>query len=544
MSRKAEKKEPVFNLHSFNEMLLFCRDNFGESPAFSFRIRKEEKQTVSFNSFYSDVSRLSGAFSRLGLSGKRIALIGANSYEWIVSYFSVVCIGASVVPVDKEIPENELSSVFKRSGCAAVIYSTEYAEKTEACVRKDKLSLFPLRRIKELMKTEPDGFHLPDCLPRDTEAAVVFTSGTTGQSKGVLLSHENIISDAVAAARAVENYKKCLLILPAHHMFGLVAGILVPMLKGCELFISSSVRRLAKDVAFFRPQALVLVPIMAETMYKKIWASAEAAGKSKRMKSAIRLSRFLLKFHIDARRKIFREILASLGGELEGIVCGGAAVSEDCVNGFSDFGIDFFNGYGITECAPVVCVNRKNRCRARSVGQPLCCNEIRITDKDENGIGNIEVKGSNVFSGYLDSPDSEHSKTADGWFQTGDRGKTDMDGFLYLTGRKKNLIILSNGKNVSPEEIENALSHHNCIREIVVYEKGGKITAEIFPEGKNTAEQTEKTVNEAVDAYNRSVPTYKNIERVIIREHEFSKTPTMKIKREYETIKKGDNVHA
>lgn len=543
MSRKAEKKEPVFNLHSFNEMLLFCRNTFGEAPAFSFRVGKEEKQTVSFSDFYSDVSRLSAAFFRLGLSGKRIALIGENSYEWIVSYFSVVCIGSAVVPVDKEIPEDELASVFKRSGCVAVIYSAEYAEKTEACARKDKLMLFPLPEIKKLMKTEPDGFHLLDCLPGETEAAVVFTSGTTGQSKGVLLSHENIISDAVAAARAVENYKKCLLILPAHHMFGLVAGILVPMLKGCELFISSGVRRLTKDIAFFRPQALVLVPVMAETIYKKIRATAEAAGKSKKMERALRLSRFLLKLHMDIRRKLFRDVLSSLGGELEGIVCGGAAVSEECVKGFSDFGIDFFNGYGITECAPVVCVNRKNRCRSLSVGQPLCCNEIRITDKDENGIGNVEVKGANVFLGYLDSSESESGKTYDGWFRTGDLGKTDKDGFLYLTGRKKNLIILSNGKNVSPEEIENSLSRSDCIREIVVYEKDGKITAEIFPEKKNTAEQTEKTVNEAVDAYNRSVPAYKNIEKVIIREHEFSKTPTMKIKRKYETIAKGDNIH-
>ncbi|MGN1443561.1 MAG: AMP-binding protein [Acutalibacteraceae bacterium] len=541
MRRKTEAEDQTFNLHSFNEMLRFCRDTFGEAPAFSFKANKEEKQTISFNSFYSDVRRLSGAFYHLGLLRKRVALIGPNSYEWIVSYFSVVCIGSTVVPVDKEVPEDELSSLLKRSRCTAVIYADEYAEKVEACAIDTML--FPLCRIQTLMKTDCGGFLLDDSLPPETEASIVFTSGTTGQSKGVILSNENLVSDAAAAAEAVENYKKCLLILPAHHTFGLVAGIFVPMLKGCELFISSSVRHLSKDIAFFRPQALVLVPVMAETINKKIWATAEAEGKSQKIKSAIRLSRFLLKLHIDIRRKIFGEILDSLGGELEGIVCGGAAIDDEYVKGFFDFGIDFFNGYGITECAPVVCVNRKKSRRPLSVGQPLCCNAIRITDADENGIGNVEVKGSNVFSGYLDSPEEEHNSICGGWFQTGDLGRTDQDGFLYLTGRKKNLIILSNGKNVSPEEIENVLIHNQYIGEIVVYESDGKITAEIFPDQKNCTKETEKTIHEAIDRYNRSVPAYKNIEKVIIRESEFPKTATMKIKRKYENVKKGDAVH-
>ncbi len=543
MRRNEKNPKPSLPLHSFNEMLRFCRDTFGEQPAFSFKVNRQDKRTVSYHAFFRDVERLSGSFSHLGLSKKRIALIGANSYEWIVSYFAVVCLGSAVVPVDKEIPQAELSSILQRSGCAAVIYSEEYAEKAEAAAQ-GKLILFPLSKIRSLMKTDCRDFRLADSLPPGTEACVVFTSGTTGQSKGVLLSHENLVSDAVACARAVEDYKKCLLILPAHHTFGLVAGILVPMLKGCELFISSSVRRLSKDIAFFRPQVLVLVPVMAETLYEKIRAAAEAGGKSEKFAKAVRLSSFLLKFHIDLRRKLFREVIDSLGGELQGIVCGGAAIRPECAEGFIRFGIDFFGGYGITECSPVVSVNRQNACRPLSVGQPLSCNQIRITDQDENGVGNVEVKGSNVFSGYLDSPEEETDSFNDGWFRTGDIGKTDKDGFLYLTGRKKNLIILSNGKNVSPEEIETALSQSPAISEIVVYEKGGKITAEIFPDKAVCDGQAEKTVNDAVNAFNRSVPSYKNIEKVVIRDCEFPKTTTMKIKRTYETKEKGDKVNA
>ena len=257
------------------------------------------------------------------------------------------------------------------------------------------------------------------------------------------------------------------------------------------------------------------------------------------LKKAIRLSRILLKLGIDVRRKLFREILDSLGGELEGIVCGGAAVDPDCASGFEDFGIGFFSGYGITECSPIVSVNRKGANKIGSVGQPLSCNSIRITEKDENGVGNVEVKGTNVFSGYLDGKQNEKESFDNDWFRTGDLGRLDEDGFLTLTGRKKNLIILSNGKNVSPEELENALIHSRYISEVVVYEKDKKITAEIFPDRELCGGQTEEKLYEAVDGFNKTVPVYKNIEKVVIRDSAFPKTTTLKIKRKYES-KKGD----
>ena len=538
MNRPCRKPDRIESFESFNEMLRFCAERYGNKTAFSFKCAKDEKKSVSFAGFYSDVKKIGFELTRSGLAGQRIALIGENSYEWIACYFACVCLGGAVIPLDKELSENELSSLLKRSGAKAVFCSKGCTEKAEAAA-ENGLTVIPTQKIRLILNKSSSGFSLEKSIPPDTLAGVVFTSGTTGDSKGVLLTHKNLVSNAVAACEAVEDYTKCLLILPLHHTFGLVAGVLVPMLKGCEVFISAGLRRLTKDIAFFRPQAIVVVPVMAETVYKKIRANAEANGKSKMLKKAIRLSRILLKLGIDVRRKLFREILDSLGGELEGIVCGGAAVDPDCASGFENFGIGFFSGYGITECSPIVSVNRKGANKIGSVGQPLSCNSIRITEKDENGVGNVEVKGTNVFSGYLDGKQNEKESFDNDWFRTGDLGRLDEDGFLTLTGRKKNLIILSNGKNVSPEELENALIHSRYISEVVVYEKDKKITAEIFPDRKYCDGQTEKKLYEAVDGFNKTVPVYKNIEKVVIRDSAFPKTTTLKIKRKYEN-KKGD----
>lgn len=526
---------------SFHQMLLFCAERFAEKTAFSFRAGKDSVKRVCFSAFLADVRKVAAFFSRSGLSGKRIALVGENSYEWIVSYFACVCLRGVTVPLDKELSAGELSELLKRSRCDAVFYAKDYEEKIKAAAEENGLTRISASEVRQIIESGQESCDLDENIPPDTLASIVFTSGTTGDSKGVLLTHENLISDALSAADAVEDYQKCLLVLPAHHTFGLVAGIFVPMLKGCEVFICSSLRRTARELLFFKPQVLVAVPVIAETMYKKILTAAEAQGKLQRLKKAVRLSSFLLKFKIDIRKRLFHEVTASLGGALEGIVCGGAAVDLDCARGFQSLGIDFLNGYGITECSPIVSVNRKKANRIGSVGQPISCNSVRITGKDRNGIGSIEVKGKNVFGGYLGSGSAGFDAE---WFPTGDLGRIDRDGYLYITGRKKNLIILSNGKNVSPEELENSLIHNQYIREIVVYEADGKITAEIFPDMTCCGGQIEKTINEAVNAFNKTVPAYKNIEKVIIRESEFPKTAIRKIKRKYEKEEQGETQNA
>lgn len=540
MSVTNKKPSAYRHADNFGRLLHFCADIYGEKTAFSFKCGKEEKKTVSYSALFADVKKTAAFFSRSDLKGKRIALVSENCYEWIVSYFACVCLGGAAVALDKELSAGELSELLKRSRCHAVFYSKGYEEKVKAAAEENGLTQISASEVRQIIESGQESCDLDENIPPGTLASIVFTSGTTGDSKGVMLTHENLLSDAAAAADAVENYQKCLLVLPAHHTFGLVAGILVPMLKGCEVFICSSLRRITRELAFFQPQVLVVVPVIAETMYQKILTAAEAQGKTDKLKKAVRLSSFLLKCGIDIRKRLFRQVTASFGGALEGIVCGGAAVDPDCARGFQSLGIDFLNGYGITECSPIVSVNRKKANRIGSVGQPISCNSIRITEKDNDGIGNIEVKGKNVFGGYLDS---DSAGVDDGWFKTGDLGRIDKDGFLYITGRKKNLIILSNGKNVSPEELENSLIHNKYIREIVVYEADGKITAEIFPDTNFSDEETENNINEAVNAFNKTVPAYKNIEKVIIRKSEFPKTAIKKIKRKYDKAEKGESVN-
>lgn len=533
-------------LNDFREMVDFCAENYADNPAFSFRRGKDSVKTVSYVRFRRDVSKLCAAFADMGLAGKHIAVVGENSYEWILTYFASVCLGGTIVPLDKELSASELSCLIQRSRCAAVVFSKSYSSKIQSALDGiSGIDAIPAAEIMSLAEeTEDGGAYASAKVTADMTAAIVFTSGTTGDSKGVVLSHRNLVSNALSAADAVQPYKKCLLILPAHHTFGLVASIFTPMIKGCEVYISSGVRRLTRDIAFFKPQVLVVVPVMAETIYKKLWVSAENDGQAEKMCRGLKISRFLRRFGIDVRRKLFKPVIDSLGGELEGIVCGGASVDSECAAGFTNMGIEFLAGYGITECSPVVCVNRVKTNCIGSVGSALACNEIRITNTDENGVGDVEVRGTNVMRGYLDDEKATRQAFDGEWFKTGDLGRLDKKGNLFLAGRKKNLIILSNGKNVSPEELENRLLRSECIGEVVVYESGGKITAEIFPDKEYTAQDAEEEINRAVNELNKTVPAYKNIEKVIIRATEFPKTTTMKIKRKYEKKTEGEDAYA
>lgn len=540
---KSKSEGLPFEIKTFVELLNFCEKSYGEKAAFSFSKRKDVKQTVTFSQFKKDVNAVQKAFLKTGLSSESIALISENSYEWIVTYFACVCMGSVAVALDKELSSSELCTLMKRSGCKAVFYSKSYAQKTEnICSEYGEVIKIPSENLLSLAQDAlSDESVFESAVNGNTLASIVFTSGTTGESKGVMLTHENLISDTLAAAAAVEWYKKCLLVLPAHHTFGLVASILTPLIKGCETYICSSIRKLMKDIASFKPEVIIVVPVMAETIYKKIWISAEKEGKADKLRRGIKISNTLRKIGIDKRRKIFKDVLENFGGALEGIVCGGASIDEECVKGFCDIGIEFLSGYGITECSPIVCVNTVQDNEIGSVGPLLMCNEVRVVNRDENGIGDIEVKGANVMSGYLD--DEEATKeTFDGdWFITGDRGRIDKKGHLFLTGRKKNLIILSNGKNVSPEELESKLIHYDVINEIIVYEKDGKITAEIYPGSSFEKDEAKKLIDEALGEFNKTVPAYKNIEKIVVRDEEFPKTTTMKIKRKYQ--KQGEKVN-
>jgi long-chain acyl-CoA synthetase len=281
------------------------------------------------------------------------------------------------------------------------------------------------------------------------------------------------------------------------------------------------------------PQHITAVPLAVEMIYKKIWYTARKEGKEEKLKKGLKLSKFLLKLGIDVRRKLFKEVIDSLGGKLEMIVCGGAALDPKYENGLYDLGIQVINGYGTTECSPIITCNRLDNFKFGSSGYALECNNVMINEPDKNGVGEIYAKGSNVMVGYYNEPEATEEAFDGEWFKTGDYGYIDDEGFLYIKGRKKNLIVLSNGKNVSPEEIENKLLTIDYVKEVVVYAENGAITAEFYLDPKVNNEDIKSRLKKDVRAINMKLPSYKQVEKNKIRDSEFPKTTTLKIKRKY-----------
>ncbi|MGN1419566.1 MAG: AMP-binding protein [Acutalibacteraceae bacterium] len=521
-------------IKSIPDVLDFCISQYAEETAFTTKDAKGSINTKSFQALRDESLAVAAELDEIGCGKKRAAIISENSVEWIEAFFAISCAGGVGVPLDRELSANDLAKLIKRSDCSAVFYSKSYESKADELKKEFENIHFICLDEFESIARKHKGAAFKPVQPEDDNqpAIIVFTSGTMGESKGVVLSHKNVISNTLSGCEIIGDCEKAVLILPLHHTFGLITGIIGPLLLHGNVFISKSIRRVQKDMEFFGPDIILVVPIIAETIYKKIMAEIEKQGKTRTVQKGIKLSNTLRKIGIDKRDKLFHEILAKFGGELKSIICGGAPINENIVRGLCDLGIETRNGYGITECSPIVSVNLigKGKNKIGSAGPAMSCCKIRIKNPDKDGIGEIEVCGSNVMLGYLD--DEQATKEAfDGeWFRTGDLGFLDGDGYLYLTGRKKNLIILSNGKNVSPEEIESKLLENDLIKEVVVFEENAKICAEIYP-GEDYDYDNEKPVFDMVDAFNRTVPPYKNIEKIIIRKTEFPKTTTMKIKR-------------
>ena len=319
--------------------------------------------------------------------------------------------------------------------------------------------------------------------------------------------------------------------LPFNHTFSWASALFACLLLSKWGYICSNLRNLQKDMYAYHPQHITAVPLAVETIYKKIWFTARKEGKEEKLKKGIKLSNALMKIGIDVRRKLFKEVLDNLGGDLEMIICGGASLDTKYEKGLYELGIQIINGYGTTECSPIITCNRLSNYKLGSAGYALECNDIMIKDPDEEGIGEVYARGSNVMMGYYDEPEATAEAFDGDWFKTGDYGYMDKDGFLFLRGRKKNIIVLSNGKNVSPEEIEDKLLTVDYIKEVVVYEENGAITAEFFLD-ENEPDAKDR-LKKDVRAINMQLPTYKQVTKIKIRDTEFPKTTTLKIKRKY-----------
>lgn len=543
------------NYDNIRELLLFAFDNFKDRDAFYIR-NKENYDTISYDTYITDSLKLAQSLVDKGYSGKHIAVIGENSYEWVISYLAIVSAGGVVVPIDKELTVSEALNIVKTSDSEALFYSSSYddvALETKSILEKEVFltdkpkSKNGHQTLRELINLQTDGSYFEKIkrVPIDNDAmcSIVYTSGTTGLSKGVMLSHTNLLTDVKACFSIAKFGGNRFSVLPMHHTYEFTLGMLFGMAQGCATSINNSIKYVAQNLKIFASTDLIIVPLIAETLYNAVWTTIRKSGKEKLVRRMIKLSNCLLKIGIDLRKVFFKKVHESLGGNVRHIFCGGAHIDPAIARGYLDFGFYFNIGYGITECSPLIAGNVFFlRDKMASCGKAIECNEIKIEDPNEDGEGHIIVKGKNVMLGYYKNKATTDAVLVDGWFHTGDIGKYDADGFLYITGRTKNLIVLKNGKNIYPEELEGYIYQNPYVKEVVVYAIGGTVGdevsmgAEIFPNADRLEEDNisdyKSVIISEIAKMNNSLPYYKRIAQTTFRDSEFDKTTTKKIKRE------------
>lgn len=559
MKNREYARNQVDEIEDLKELISYGAAHYKDREAFVYREKGGYKR-ITYAAFKDDVEALGTAFYGIGLKGKRIAVLGENSYAWIVTYLAAVNGSCVIVPIDKEQTVPEIARILTDSECSAIVYSEAYADVAQEIAENGAALEFYinmdlpaggeegrflsfralLKKGRELIAGGEDAF-LRNEIDKDAMAVIIYTSGTTGKSKGVILSHGNLAADTVGGLGNVKFGERSLLVLPVHHTFAFTGGVLIMLHAGSSIFITSSLKNFAADMALHKPNDILLVPMFIENLYKKIWEGARAQGKDKLLKAISSVSNGLFSIGIDLRRRLFHSVLENLGGCLDVVVTGGALMDPKYVKGFRTFGVNILNGYGITECSPVVSVNRNHHYRDGSIGLVLPCCEVKIDSPDENGEGEILIRGPITMKGYYNNPEATAAAFDGEWFKTGDLGRYDKDGFLYITGRLKNLIILSNGKNVSPEELEMLILNIPYVKEVVCAaskehaDKETVIAAEVFPDAEYLEKHPISDITEAlkrdVKELNKSLPPYKRIESVRLRDREFEKTASKKIKR-------------
>ena len=568
------KNYPIYKTTFIDDMRSLVEEaaqNFSDSIAISYKENYWDKEVkkVTFLQWREDVRGLGTYLISKGYRETNIAILGENSYGWCCSFFAVMAIGSVTVPVDKELPIEDIDGIITTTGTKVLIYGKSSEPKVKEMLRNGGLKTVEMiisvassnsievselgdRTLRTLEDVQTEGAGLYAAgdnsyydykIDVNKLASIVFTSGTTGKGKGVMLSQANIGLDMTLGMYNFDITRKTLHVLPPHHTFGSTVNYVGHLSQGCEVYISSGIKHVSDEIKEQQPTHLILVPAFLEVMNRKIWATARKDGKEGLLKAMIKVSNFLRKFGVDVRRKLFASVLSAFGGKLELIICGGAKLDEEIIRNFDALGITILNGYGITECAPLISANRNKYQKPGSVGTPILACRVKIDNPDENGEGEICVKGPNVMLGYYNNPEATAEVfDKDGFFHTGDYGKLDEEGWIYITGRKKNLIILSNGKNVYPEEIEADLQKVEGVSEVVVYAGESRvqkdkitIVAEIFPDADLLAHMGVNNAQEyfenQVKALNAKMPPYKAVKCVKLRDTEFQKNTSRKITR-------------
>lgn len=565
-----QMNRPIYEVrefHNFRELLNQSEALYGNSPAFKIKNQIGQILDISYTHFKGDVEALGTALLDLGLSGTKIAVAGANSYKWCLSYMAVGCGVGVVVPTDKELPFDDIKSILDVSETKAIIFDKKFGDKL--LENRDKLPKGLILISMEQRKDE-NGILSFDCLlnngyrligkgyteylDRDVEGnkmtVLLFTSGTTGMSKAVMLSADNICSDvrSIMGFVKINKGERILSILPMHHTYECTVTFLCCVYGGVTICFCDGLRYITKNLEEYKPHILIVVPLVLEKFYKRIMKAIEKerGGVAKVALGSV-ITRAAGAARLDVSSLFFGKIKKAFGGSIRLIISGAAGIDPEIIKNMNRFGIRTFQGYGLTECAPIVICNSDKDNKYDSIGKPIPGVEAKISKPDENGIGEICIKGPMVMLGYYKNPEATRDAfDSDGWYHTGDLGRVDREGHYYICGRCKSVIVTTNGKNVYPEELESMLLREDAVKECIVTgredERGNTIVfARIFPDKKAIGamygnrnisdKEVSKAVSDVVKKVNSQVVSYKSIKRFEIVNKEFDKTTTSKIKR-------------
>ena len=564
-------RKPVHKFEKYTDlkdMLKKSGEKYGDRPAYMLLTDKEGVyKEVTHKEFRDQVNYLGTKLIDMGLKGKRIAVIGENRYEWGVAYLSIVTGTGIVVPLDKALPENEIESLILRSEVEAIFYTNKYDEIMNRLKRQGNTKIqyyismdlknnenefYSFEQLieegKKLLDSGNTKFIDANINPEEMQI-MLFTSGTTSMSKAVALSHKNIVSNLMDIAATIELNEKDVMLsfLPLHHTFESTVGFLYPISKGCKIAFCTGIRHIAENIKEYKITAMISVPALFEGIYKQVKKGIQKQGKWETVQKGIKISNFLRKFGIDIRNKIFHEIHEKLGEDLRLFVAGGASLDPEIEKGFIDLGFCMYQGYGLTETSPVVAAEDDKYRRLGSIGKAFPSVDAKIFEPNEDGIGELIVKAPTVMLGYYNNEEAtKEAIDENGWFHTGDLARIDKDGYIFITGRKKYVIVLQNGKNIFPEELEALINKIEGIKESFVYGKPDgddyKICAKIVYDkdlmkeiyGVEAEEEIKNTIWNEVKKINKTMPAYKYIREIITTDKELIKTTTQKIKRHEE----------
>ena len=567
-----ETKSRKMKFTDLKDMLNQTGEVYGDRPAYIFKTEEKGKfRTITHKEFRENINALGTTLIQMGLKDKRIALISENRYEWELSYLAVASGVGVIVPLDKALPDNELESLILRSQVEAIIYSSKYdvimntlREKKNTNLKyfismdleENTQGIYAEKALVEKGKkllADGNKTYIDAKIDSEKMGIMLFTSGTTAMSKAVMLSHKNLVTNVMDIIQRFDltDEDRFLSFLPLHHVFECTVGFLYPISIGGSIAFCEGVKHMAENIKEFEITAMISVPAVFDIIYRKVMKTIEKKGKLANLEKGKKVSQFLLKMKIDLRKQLFKEVHESLGPKLKLVVTGGAALDPETEKGFNDLGFDVEQGYGLTETAPVIAAETPKCRRLGSIGKKFPSVEVKIDDPDEEGIGELMANGPSIMLGYYENEEATKSALeSDGWFHTGDLARIDKDGFIYISGRKKSVIVLNNGKNVFPEEIETLLNKVEGIKETFVFEKKEddgdvKVCVEIVYDKELIKElyniEGEENIKEflwdKVKEVNKLMPKYKYVREMVITEEPLIKTTTLKIKR-HEELKK------